>query len=98
MRSAVESGRHDASLHARTTHRQGPLVAPAFGEGVHLADPHEIDALRHDDRFGPSPHHGDRGWLALGMGDVGSVDWVEVAELLASAYLQVAPRGPAQRK
>jgi predicted DNA-binding protein (MmcQ/YjbR family) len=69
------------------------------GRSLHfLADPHEIDALQHDDRFRPSPHHGDRGWLALRLDDVGSVDWVEVAELLESAYLQVAPGGLAQRR
>lgn len=63
------------------------------GRSLHfLADPQEIDALRQDDRFAPSPHHGDRGWLALRLDDVGSVDWVEVAELLEFAYLQVAPR------
>jgi predicted DNA-binding protein (MmcQ/YjbR family) len=61
-----------------------------------LADPLEIEALRHDDRFCVSPHHGDRGWFALELDDVGSVDWAEVAELLESAYLQVAPRSTTQ--
>lgn len=65
----------------------------ASGRSLHfLADPFEINALRHDARFRPSPHHGDRGWLALQMEDVGSVDWAEVAELLESAYRQVATR------
>mgnify|MGYP000984475348 FL=1 len=63
------------------------------GRSLHfLADPSEIDALRYDDRFSPSPHHGDRGWLALRLEDASTVDWVEVAELLESAYLQVAPK------
>ncbi len=60
------------------------------GRSLHLlADPHEIDALRHDGRFRVSPHHGDRGWLAVKLDDVGAVDWVEVAELLEPAYLLV---------
>lgn len=64
------------------------------GRSLHfLADPSEIDALRHDDRFRPSPHHGDRGWLALSLEDAGAIDWAEVAELLESAYRQVAPMG-----
>ena len=63
------------------------------GRSLHfLADPSEIDALRHDGRFSPSPHHGDRGWLALRLEDASTVDWIEVAELLGSAYQQVAPR------
>jgi predicted DNA-binding protein (MmcQ/YjbR family) len=60
------------------------------GRSLHfLADPLDIDALRQDARFGPSPHHGNRGWLALRL-DQPDVDWVEVAELLHSAYRQVA--------
>jgi predicted DNA-binding protein (MmcQ/YjbR family) len=63
------------------------------GRSLHfLADPNEIDALRDDGRFDPSPHHGDRGWLALRLEDASKVDWVEVAELLESAHHQVAPR------
>jgi len=42
-------------------------------------------------RFAPSPHHGGRGWLALRL-DRGDLDWDEIAELLESAYRQVAPR------
>lgn len=58
------------------------------GRSLHfLADPDERDALRHDDRFTPSPHHGDRGWFALALTD--DVDWTEVAELLAQAHAQV---------
>jgi predicted DNA-binding protein (MmcQ/YjbR family) len=64
----------------------------ASGRSLHfLADPVEIDALRHDDRFSPSPHHGDRGWLALRLEDAATIDWAEVAELLESAHRQVAP-------
>ena len=65
------------------------------GRSLHvLADPLELDALRHDDRFVPSPHHGTRGWLALRIEDVGSADWTEIAELLESAHRQVAPNQP----
>ena len=67
----------------------------ASGRSLHfLADPFEIDALRHDGRFSPSPHHGNRRWLALPLQDAGIIDWVEVAELLESAYRQVASRRP----
>ena len=63
------------------------------GPSLHfLADPDEIAALREDDRFRSSPHHGDRGWLAIGLEDHQAVDWKEIAELLESAYQQVAPR------
>jgi predicted DNA-binding protein (MmcQ/YjbR family) len=64
----------------------------ASGRSLHfLADPLERDALRQDRRFVASPHHGDRGWMALRL-DEGDVDWGEVAELLESAYRQVVPR------
>jgi predicted DNA-binding protein (MmcQ/YjbR family) len=62
------------------------------GRSLHfLTDPLEVEALGQDLRFGPSPHHGNRGWIALRL-DGGDVDWVEVAELLESAYRQVVPR------
>ena len=65
----------------------------ASGRSLHfVADPLEFDALRQDGRFGQSPHHGDRGWLALMLEDPGTVDWDEVSELLESAYRYVAPR------
>jgi predicted DNA-binding protein (MmcQ/YjbR family) len=64
----------------------------AFGRSLHfLSDTQERPALSQDPRFVPSPHHGDRGWLALNLeGD--KTDWNEVAELLESAYRQVASR------
>ena len=62
------------------------------GRSLHfLTDPLEVEALRQDRRFVPSPHHGHRGWMALRL-DGGDVDWVELAELLESAYRQVVPR------
>jgi serine/threonine-protein kinase len=62
------------------------------GPSLHfLADPDEITALRQDGRFRSSPHHGDRGWLAIGLEDHEALDWDEIAELLESSYRQVAP-------
>jgi predicted DNA-binding protein (MmcQ/YjbR family) len=63
------------------------------GRSLHfLADSLEIDALRQDDRFTPSPHHGNRGWLAVRL--EGAVDWEEIGELVESAYHQVVRRLP----
>jgi len=60
----------------------------ASGRSLHfLSDPSERDALRQDQRFVPSPHHGDRGWFATRLD--GAVDWSELAELLHSAHRQV---------
>src|SRR5205814_5890537 len=61
------------------------------GRSLHfLANPLDRDSLRQDPRFTPSPHHGDRGWLALAV-NAGDTDWDEVGELLESAYRQVVP-------
>jgi predicted DNA-binding protein (MmcQ/YjbR family) len=61
------------------------------GRSLHvLADPLELDALRHDDRFAPSPHHGDRGWMAVRLDD-GRIGRTEVAELLDAAHRRVRP-------
>ena len=65
----------------------------AAGRSLHfLADPAEREALQADPRFSPSPHHGDRGWLALPL-DAETTDWSEVAELLDAAHRQVARHG-----
>ena len=63
-----------------------------FGRSLHfVTEPHERQALREDPRFTISPHHGNRGWMALDLeSDV--PDWVEVAELLETAYRAVASR------
>jgi predicted DNA-binding protein (MmcQ/YjbR family) len=62
------------------------------GRSLHfLADPLDLDALRQDGRFVPSPHHGHRGWLAIRL-DQNDLDWGEVAELLEAAHRQVARR------
>ena len=63
------------------------------GRSLHfLADPVELEALRQDVRFVESPHHGNRGWLAIRIDDADSVDWIEIAELLESAHQLAAPR------
>ena len=56
-----------------------------------MTEPHERQALREDPRFAVSPHHGDRGWMALDL-ERDAIDWVEVAELLETAYRTVAGR------
>jgi predicted DNA-binding protein (MmcQ/YjbR family) len=59
------------------------------GRSLHLlTDRKERDALGQDERFSPSPHHGDRGWFMLRL--EGEIDWREVAELLESAYREAA--------
>jgi hypothetical protein len=64
----------------------------AFGRSVHfLSEPQERLALLADPRFVPSPHHGDRGWIALDLA-IGKPDWAEVAELLETGYRQAANR------
>jgi predicted DNA-binding protein (MmcQ/YjbR family) len=63
-----------------------------FGRSLHfVSDPQEREALLQDARFVTSPHHGDRGWLALDL-ETEKPDWAEVAELLETAYRQVATR------
>jgi predicted DNA-binding protein (MmcQ/YjbR family) len=63
-----------------------------FGRSVHfVTDPQERGALRQDSRFTTSPHHGDRGWMAMSLEDT-AVDWTELAELLEAAYRHVAGR------
>ena len=62
------------------------------GRSIHfLSDPIEREALLQDGRFTRSPHHGDRGWLAIRV-ESDDVDWTELAELLETAHAQVASR------
>jgi hypothetical protein len=85
-------GRRRFAIFNAATSDQRPRWAGS-GRSLHfLADPLEIHALSQDGRFRGSPHHGDRGWLALPMDDVVGIDWIEVTELLESAYLQIRPR------
>ena len=44
------------------------------------------------ERFYMPAYIGSRGWVGLRL-DVGSVDWEEVAELIAGSYRLVAPKG-----
>ncbi len=68
------------------------------GRSLHVVtDPAEREALRQDPRFVVSPHHGDRGWLALSLDAAGGIDWDEVAELLEAAYRHVAGRRLVER-
>lgn len=63
-----------------------------FGRSLHfVTDPEERRALGDDGRFRVSPHHGDRGWMALDL-ERPDVDWDEIAELLEAAYRHVASR------
>jgi predicted DNA-binding protein (MmcQ/YjbR family) len=63
-----------------------------FGRSLHfVTDPQEREALRQDRRFTPSPHHGDRGWVAISL-EGAAVDWSELGELLEAAYRHVAGR------
>lgn len=41
-----------------------------------------------DRRFSRSPHHGDRGWLAIRV-DPDTAEWQELGELLHAAHQQV---------
>lgn len=64
----------------------------AAGRSIHfLSDPSEREALLQDGRFTESPHHGDRGWLAIQV-ESDNVDWAELAELLEAAHAQASPR------
>ena len=59
------------------------------GRTVHvLTDPDERVALAADDRLRPSPHHGDRGWVAV---DPEAIDPQELSELVEAAYRTAAP-------
>ena len=63
-----------------------------FGRSLHfVTDPQERESLGQDRRFTMSPHHGDRGWMAVSL-ETEHVDWVELAELLETAYRHVAGR------
>jgi predicted DNA-binding protein (MmcQ/YjbR family) len=68
-----------------------------FGRSLHfVTDPQDREALRQDGRFAPSPHHGDRGWVAISL-ETTAVDWTELAELLEAAYRHVAGRALVER-
>ena len=84
-------GRRRFAIFNGESSRPRPRWAGA-GRSIHfLSDPSEREALLQDGRFIPSPHHGDRGWLAMRV-ESEHVDWVELAELLETAHAQVASR------
>ena len=61
-----------------------------FGPSLHfMTDPAQRSRLEKDSRLRSSPHHGFRGWMALGL-DSDQLDWSEVGRLLESAYRAVA--------
>jgi hypothetical protein len=69
------------------------------GRSLHfIADALEYDAVGQDGRFTVSPHHGDRGWLAIRLDRPDEADWSEIAELLESAYRHVTPRALRNRR
>jgi hypothetical protein len=65
----------------------------AFGRSLHFAtDPGRRSRLLGDARFGVSPHHGFRGWMAVDL-RARDVEWSEIEGLLESAFRAVAGRG-----
>ncbi len=72
-----------------------PKIYAVYGSGkdrpnalIFKPDEDERDALLDDARFFSPPYFGPSGWLALDL--TPDADWLEVAELLASSYRQVA--------
>ncbi len=69
----------------------------SFGASLHfLTEQSDRAGLLQDPRFERSPHHGDRGWIALRL-DTAPIDWAELAELLEAGYRQAAGRALAAR-
>jgi hypothetical protein len=67
------------------------------GQSLHvLTEVTEREALRQDDRFFVSPHHGENGWLAFRFSS-SRVDWDELGELVEAGYRQAAPRSLCDR-
>ena len=81
--------------HGRPSFRAGSRrVFAVYGSGpshpcalILRIDPEDLDGLRADSRFFVPAYYPDR--LALDL-DGPDVDWVEVAELVESAYREVA--------
>lgn len=73
-----------------------PKIYAVYGSGqdhphglIIKPEEDERDALLDDPRFFSPPYFGASGWLALDL--TADADWLEIAELLASSYRQVAP-------
>ena len=80
----------------RPTFRAGKRMFAVFdGNDQHRyavtfkPDPAERPALLADDRFYVPPYFGPSGWLALDL-EAAAPDWAEIAELVETAYRQVA--------
>lgn len=80
----------------RPTFRAGRKIFAVFaGDDDHewavifKPDPEERPALVDDPRMYSPPYFGASGWLSLDF-SAGSVDWIEVAELVEASYRQVA--------
>ncbi|WP_188079055.1 MmcQ/YjbR family DNA-binding protein [Actinotalea subterranea] len=80
----------------RPTFRAPTKIYAVYGSGtdrptalLFKPDDDERPALLEDDRFFSPPYFGPAGWLALDLHD--DADWDEIAELVTSSYLQVAP-------
>ena len=55
------------------------------------SQPQAIIDANPDGRFYVPSYLGPRGWIALRL-DLGTIDWTEVADLVAESYIQVAPK------
>jgi predicted DNA-binding protein (MmcQ/YjbR family) len=100
-----ESSRTDQGSHATFTVRKKTFayfLNNHHGDGIvsvcSKALPGENNALvaAHPRKFYLPAYIGSRGWIGLRI-DRGKIDWNEVRELIASSYLQVAPRRLASR-
>ena len=95
-----ESSQTDQGSHATFTVRKKTFAYSLndhHGDGIvsicTKALPGENNALvaAHPRKFYLPAYIGSRGWIGLRI-DRGKIDWNEVRELIASSYLQVAPR------
>jgi predicted DNA-binding protein (MmcQ/YjbR family) len=79
---------------------RGKIFCTAAPDGSTItvkADPLEREALlAQGDRFFVPPYVGTRGWLGIRPGNT-RTDWEEIAELIATSYCLVAPKGLAAR-
>ena len=55
------------------------------------ADPEELEALLGDPRFAKAPYVGRFGWVTM-MVEPDEVDLGELAELILTSYVQIAPK------
>ena len=81
----------------RPTFRAPTKIYAVYGAGqerphglIIKPEPDERPALLADARFFSPPYFGPSGWLALDLDLDAGIDWLEIVELLASSYRQVA--------